>query len=159
MSHYRLSLHLTIAMIIISLIFWLILNFKNKKIKAFSIFQKNFSLFISYLLIFVQIVFGAFVSGLDAGRIYQTWPLMNDSYFPDDFILKNYIDLTNFENHSLVQFYHRNLAYIISFYILILGYFTFKREKIKFYKTTIVLFLILLIQIFLGIFFVKRFEH
>ncbi len=152
-SHYRLSLHLTIAMIIISLIFWLILNFKNKKNKNFFDFsKKSFPYLFLIMLIFVQIVFGAFVSGLDAGRIYQTWPLMNDSYFPDDFILKNYKDLTNFENHSLVQFYHRNLAYIISFYILILGYFTFKREQIKFYKTTIVLFLILLIQIFLGVF-------
>ena len=103
-------------------------------------------------MIFTQIVFGAFVSGLDAGRIYQTWPLMNDRYFPDDFILKNYLDLTNFENHSLVQFYHRNLAYLISFYILILGYFTFKREEKKFFKTTITLFIVILIQIFLGIF-------
>ena len=152
-SHYRLSLHLTIAMIIISLIFWLILNFKNKKNKSFFNFsKKTFPYLFLILLIFAQIVFGAFVSGLDAGKIYQTWPLMNYSYFPDDFIIKNYLDLTNFENHSLVQFYHRNLAYLISLYILILGYFIFKREEKKFYKTTIILFIIIFLQIFLGIF-------
>ena len=35
-------------------------------------------------LLLLQVSIGAFVSGLDAGQIYQTWPLMNTSYFPDD---------------------------------------------------------------------------
>jgi len=42
-----------------------------------------------------QIIIGAFVSGLDAGMIYQTWPKMNLSYFPDDINLNNF-DLGNF---------------------------------------------------------------
>ena len=45
-------------------------------------------------MIFVQIIMGAFVSGLDAGRIYQTWPLMGNSFFPNDLVYK---DLVNFE--------------------------------------------------------------
>ena len=66
-SHYRLSLHLTIAFIIISMIFWNILNFQKKTSKNF--FDNNIkSLFFNILifLIFFQIIFGAFVSGLDA---------------------------------------------------------------------------------------------
>ena len=39
------------------------------------------------ILIFLQIVIGAFVSGLDAGNIYQTWPMMGYTYFPDDISL------------------------------------------------------------------------
>ena len=59
------------------------------------------------------------MSGLDAGKIYQTWPLMGNSYFPNDTILV-INNLLNFDNHSLVQFYHRNLAYFILIYVLFL---------------------------------------
>ena len=58
----------------------------------------------------------------------------------------------NFNNHSLVQFYHRNLAYLMTFYILILGLYIFlKNLKNLFYPFKLLLSL-LLIQIFLGIF-------
>ena len=69
-SHFRLSLHLTIAFIILSLILWQILKYKNV--------YKNSDHFIRYslpsiflFLIYLQIVFGAFVSGMDAGKIYN----------------------------------------------------------------------------------------
>ena len=115
-SHYRLSLHLLIAFIILSSTFWIYLNITNAVSKKFFNFSYEFiSIKIFLLLIFLQIVFGAFVSGLDAGRAYQTWPLMNGSYFPNDLNIKNIQDLFNFDNHSLVQFLHRNIAYLIFF--------------------------------------------
>ncbi len=151
-SHYRLSLHLTIAFIIISMIFWNILNFKKKTSKNF--FDNNIkSLFFNILifLIFFQIIFGAFVSGLDAGKIYQTWPLMNHTYFPNDVKINNFLHFLNFSNHSLIQFYHRNIAYIIVVYILFLGFYIYK-EKINFLLKHYFLVLIFLIfQIILGI--------
>ena len=68
------------------------------------------------MIIFLQITLGAFVSGLDAGEVYQTWPLMNNNYLPDDTDFKA-ITLSNmFYNHSLIQFLHRNIAYIIFVY-------------------------------------------
>ena len=81
-SHYRLSIHLVTALIIISMIFWLLKNIisKNKK-KFFQISINNFPFQIFILMIFIQIIMGAFVSGLDAGQIYQTWPLMGNSFF------------------------------------------------------------------------------
>ena len=83
-SHYRLSLHLVLAFIILSLIFWNYL--KNKEISR-SEKKINFSLPIIFLLlIFFQISIGAFVSGMDAGKIYNSWPLMGTAYFPDDII-------------------------------------------------------------------------
>ena len=151
-SHYRLSLHLTIAFIIISMIFWNILNFQKKTSKNF--FDNNIkSLFFNILifLIFFQIIFGAFVSGLDAGKIYQTWPLMNHTYFPNDVKINNFLHFLNFSNHSLIQFYHRNIAYIIVVYILFLGFYIYK-EKINFLLKHYFLVLIFLIfQIILGI--------
>ena len=102
-------------------------------------------------LIFLQIVLGAFVSGLDAGRIYQTWPLMGYSYVPDDIILQNLNNIFNFNNHSLVQFYHRNLAYFLTIYILALGSYIYKNDLKFLYYPLKLLILVLLLQIFLGI--------
>ena len=151
-SHYRLSIHLNIAFIIISLIFWNLLNIKKKTNKFFfKNIKKNYFFFVLFILIFLQIVVGAFVSGLDAGRIYQTWPLMNYSYFPNDVLINTAKDFLDFDNHGLVQFYHRNLAYIIFFYILIMGFFIFQRNIKSLINAYYYVLIILLLQIFLGI--------
>ena len=151
-SHYRLSIHLCTAFIIASIIFWLLIQVKNKS--NFNFFSQNrISYFFYFLfsLLFIQIIMGAFVSGLDAGRIYQTWPLMGSSYFPNDFIFKHFIDLLSFKNHSLVQFYHRNIAYLITFSILILGYFILRNKIDKVVKSYYLLMFFLVAQIILGI--------
>ena len=57
------------------------MNIFNKKIKNFLNFLKIFTISILNFIIFVQIIIGAFVSGLDAGKIYQTWPLMGRYLF------------------------------------------------------------------------------
>ena len=151
-SHYRLSLHLTLAFIIISLIFWVLLNIKKNNIKKFFINEKiNYFFYFLIILLFLQIILGAFVSGLDAGRIYQTWPLMNYSYFPNDVIINTVVDIFNFNDHGLVQFYHRNIAYLIIFYILIIGVFIFKSKNRSLIKSFYLLSFFLTIQIFLGI--------
>ena len=91
-SHYRLAIHLNLAFILFSAIFWYFLNIRNKKNKIFfSIKNENIFSKIFILLIFTQITFGAFTSGLDAGKIYQSWPLMNNYFFPDDLTYKDII--------------------------------------------------------------------
>ncbi len=102
-------------------------------------------------MIFLQIILGAFVSGLDAGRIYQTWPLMNNTYFPNDVNIDSLKEIFNFKNHGLVQFYHRNIAYLILFYILIIGFFIFKNNERKLFKPFYFLSFFLTLQVFLGI--------
>ena len=84
-SHFRLSIHLTLAFIIFSSIIWNLKNIVYNQNIKFLIFNRETFIYQIFLaLIFLQIVFGAFVSGLDAGKIYQSWPLMNSSYVPDD---------------------------------------------------------------------------
>ena len=94
---------------------------------------------------------GAFVSGLDAGKIYQTWPLMGDNFFPNDIILKKTKDIINFDSHSLVQFYHRNLAYLIIFYSLGLSLFIFKKKMSGLYMPLLIVLFFLSLQVMLGI--------
>ena len=159
-SHYRLSIHLGVAFIIISIIFWQILNIRDSYFKNFfNLKIKNVPYFLLLILIFCQVIIGAFVSGLDAGKIYQTWPLMGSSYIPDDLIVNNFINYFDFDNHSLVQFYHRNLAYIISAYIIFLFLRVFIFKDYHLYKPVLILFIILLLQIFLGILTLKSDLH
>ena len=149
-SHYMLSIHLTTAFIIISTIFWLLMNVIKKRNKKFFKISNNDFPFISLIfLILLQIIIGAFVSGLDAGRIYQTWPLMGNSFFPNDISFENYINLIEFSNHSLVQFYHRNLAYLIIIYTVILSFFIYKKKLLSLYFATKVLLFFLFLQVFL----------
>ena len=150
-SHYRLSVHLVLAFLILSLIFWNYL--KIKVLNNNQSFRINrFIPFCFLILIFVQIAIGAFVSGMDAGKIYNSWPLMGSTYFPNDNNISNLFKLSAFDDPSLVQFIHRNLAYVISiFYLLIL--FKIYRNKIyDLYRSVNLLGIIIIIQVFLGVF-------
>ena len=148
-SHFRLSLHLSLAFVIFSLILW---NYFKLNIKEHIERKLNISLpFVLLILIYAQIIVGAFVSGMDAGKIYNSWPLMGNTYFPDDNVVKNLFNFSALSDPSLVQFLHRNLAYIILlFYVIILFNVYNNRIKKSFIAIKIVGF-ILLAQILLGI--------
>ncbi len=151
-SHFRLSAHLFIAFIIFSSLFWFYLNFKFKSNKEFFMNKSDFSSIKFFIfLIFLQIVLGAFVSGLDAGKIYQTWPLMNGSYFPNDINFYDYRDFLNLNDRSVVQFIHRNIAYIIFFLLLYIGFNIKKFNKKHLYTSYFYLFIFIFIQILLGV--------
>jgi cytochrome c oxidase assembly protein subunit 15 len=148
-SHYRLSLHLFVAFIIFSSLIWIFMNRNLKKEKIF--FQADSSfiyLKILIFLIFLQIILGAFVSGLDAGKIYQTWPLMNQNFFPNDNFLNN---LFNFSDPGFIQFLHRNIAYLIFALSVYFGFFIFKNKIKKLYNAYSNFILFIGVQIILGI--------
>jgi len=151
-SHYRLSLHLVLAFIVFILLLWKYLEYKNLQIVNHN---KRLPSYLPILFIFsilIQICAGAFVSGLDAGQIYQTWPLMNQSYFPDDSEIKKLFSTEALETPSIVQFIHRNIAYFI---ILLFSFIaaTIYINKDLFYlrNTALLIFIFLFLQTFLGI--------
>jgi cytochrome c oxidase assembly protein subunit 15 len=148
-SHYRLSIHLVIAFIILSLIFWNYLMYKEIKRSKHKI--RNILPIIFLFLLFVQIAIGGFVSGMDAGKIYNSWPLMGSGYFPDDNSATNLLNLSVFGDPALVQFMHRNLAYfILLFYFLILIN-VYKNKLSTLFKVVNIIGLSLFFQIMLGI--------
>ena len=152
-SHYRLSIHLSTAILIISSLFWLIrnINFETNK-NFFKFSYSNLPFQILILLIFIQIIIGAFVSGLDAGKIYQTWPKMGSTFLPNDLYIDNYKDLIQFDNHSLVQFYHRSFAYVIILYVLFLTIFILKKKLTNLYYPLKILLFFIFLQVLLGVF-------
>jgi len=149
-SHYRLSIHLLIAFIILSIVFWKFLELSNVKIiqSSFKLFWFKFFIF----LLFLQLIVGALVSGMDAGKVYNTWPLMGSSFFPDDSIIKEFLSIKLFDNPSITQFIHRNLAYLIIIIYIFLLIGVLKNKDPIFLKPILIIGLSLLIQIILGIF-------
>tara|TARA_B100000475_G_C14760638_1_gene214721 strand:- start:27 stop:512 length:486 start_codon:yes stop_codon:yes gene_type:complete len=124
-------------------------------LKNLSHTKKKLNLFIPYafiILIFIQIIIGAFVSGMDAGKIYNSWPLMGTSYFPDDNQLINLFSFKAFNDASLVQFIHRNLAYVILGFYLVIFIMIYKQKISILFNIIRIIGVLLLIQIFLGIF-------
>ncbi|OUX38442.1 MAG: hypothetical protein CBE33_00755 [Candidatus Pelagibacter sp. TMED273] len=148
-SHYRLSLHLVIAFVILSLVFWNFLNTKNLHLPEKKINQYLPILFL--FLLFCQIILGAFVSGMDAGKIYNTWPLMGLNYYPDDNSINNLININSFNEPSIVQFLHRNLAYVILLFYLFILIKIYRNKYSALYFIINLIGFFLLIQIFLGI--------
>ena len=148
-SHYRLSLHLVTAFLILSVIFWKYFNLTNLKKNYLPINLNLIKFFI--VLLFIQLIIGAFVSGMDAGKIYNTWPLMGSTYFPNDSQLSELLKIDLFDSPSIVQFIHRNLAYlIVGIYIYIL-FFVIKDCNELFRKPLLIVGASLFLQIILGI--------
>ncbi len=148
-SHFRLAAHLGVAVIILLLIFWAFLNSRNQQL-GIKLFTNSQLLLIFLLLIYIQIIFGAFTSGLDAGRIYQTWPHMNLNFLPDEVTLKSFFSKEIFTDRAHVQLLHRLNAYLIFVVFVIFYAYKLKKRETHLTGLTWILFF-LIIQIFLGI--------
>ena len=147
-SHYRLAAHLSLAIIIYCMIFWSLLNYKKKIFLNYKI--ATFLILFLIILILVQIIWGAFTSGLNAGLLYQTWPLMNEQFIANDVNIKNIISTESISNPSYVQLLHRLLAYFIIMYTISIYLFYFRRINIT--KPFKLIFFAICIQVVLGIF-------
>ena len=148
-SHFRLAAHLGVAVIILLLVFWAFLNSGNQQLNL-KLFTSSYLLLIFLLLVYIQIIFGAFTSGLDAGRIYQTWPYMNLNFLPDEVTLKSFFSKEIFTDRAHVQLLHRLNAYLIFIVFVIFYAYKLKTKEIHLTSLTWILFF-LIIQIFLGI--------
>ena len=148
-SHYRLSIHLVTAFLILSIVFWKFLKLTNIQINNISINLNLFKFFI--FLLFIQLIIGAFVSGMDAGTVYNTWPLMGPSYFPDDSKYIEFLNINFFDNPSIVQFVHRNLAYLITIIYVYLLIIILRDSNKNFRKPIIIIGISLFLQVFLGV--------
>lgn len=146
-SHYRLALHLLLALIVFALLSYQFFDYQIRpkqtklKISSDTIYYTGMIL----ALIVIQIIFGAFVAGLNAGLIYNTFPLMDGQIVPEDLFFLHPIWLNIFENRATVQFIHRALALLILALVVIL---TVKNASVK---PVYIMLLSVIIQIILGV--------
>ena len=129
-SQFRLAIHLGMAFSIISVIWWVLLILQNKERNQSGGGIRALGL-VFFTLVCIQIIYGAFVAGLDAGLVHNTWPLMDGhlihpATFGADSLISN---LT--ENKSGVQFVHRTLGIVV----FCLGLFLFSRSRHAFTQT------------------------
>ena len=148
-SHYRLSIHLVTAFLILSIIFWKLLRLTQTRINDISFNLRLFKFF--FILLFIQLIIGAFVSGMDGGKLYNTWPLMGSSYFPDDSKYIEFLNINFFDNPSIVQFVHRNLAYLIVIIYIYLLILVFRDTNKIFRKPILIIGLSIFLQVILGV--------
>ena len=117
-ASYRLATHLGLAFVILGLITWYVLQLSRsdtellvarrageRKLYGLSTGLMHFA--------FLQVVLGALVAGIDAGRGFPTWPLMNGQFFPAEafYVPGRPVWAAFFENAGLVQFIHRMSGY------------------------------------------------
>ena len=142
-SQYRLSVHLSMAFIILGISFWTALDLFEgapKNLKSYDI--------IPLLFISLTIIAGTFVSGMDAGLVYNTFPYMGESIIPIEYGNLGFID--PFENPVTAQFHHRLLASITLIIIIIYSILYIIRNPINL-RILLLLFAIVC-QFIIGIF-------
>lgn len=153
-SHFRLSLHLTFAFITFAYTLWVALDLiypnRNKAILPL----RKIAIF-ALILLLLQIIYGGFVAGLNAGLIHNHWPLMSDGQFlHESVILEKDTWFQRFtEGKSGVQFVHRTLAYAVVGLILTL-FFKSKKYTLSLQqkKGINALVIIVFLQFSLGVF-------
>ncbi|MDF1728258.1 MAG: COX15/CtaA family protein [Sulfitobacter sp.] len=123
-ASYRLATHLGLAFVILGFITWFVMLLgrperdlmQARRVKE----AKQFSLATGFMhFAFLQILLGALVAGIDAGRYFVDWPLMQGQFFPPDAFNLEPIWRNFFENPGLVQFMHRMSGYLLAIFGLV----------------------------------------
>ena len=148
-DHIRLMLHFMMAMILVSYTYLQYLKKSSLNSKKFLMSHKSTLLF--FIIVLIQIIFGTFTAGLKAGYIFNTYPLMNNSFFPYQILYNSSLGFFNniINNLPTVQYIHRTIGLIIllwAIYIIIQAY----KEKDE-YLDEFKLSTIIIIQFLLGV--------
>ena len=152
-SHFRLALHLVTALVTFTYTWWLILECiytvrveepfrKERKITA-----------VLLVLIFIQIIYGAFVAGLKSGLFYNTFPKMGEQWIAEGVFALTPMYLNFIEGVAGVQFVHRYLGIFITLYAMYMFYQSKKNRLSDLMNQAVIyIFSVVIIQVILGIF-------
>ena len=153
-SHYRLAAHLTIAFVTFAYTFWVALDLIFPKRKQINSKFRNL-VRVGLVILMIQIIYGAFVAGLDAGFIHNFWPLMSEGKWIHEtvFIEQNPVYKNFIEGKSGVQFVHRILAYIVCIVVFLIYYKAKIMSQLTKYQLIGInsLMLMVIVQFVLGV--------
>ena len=111
-SQYRLAIHLVTACIVVIFVTYVSRGLADYTEKPANRSIQRFAGWLVFMALF-QIYLGALVAGLHAGKVYNTWPLMDGQLIPDGLLIDNPAWRNLFENRLTVQFVHRCFAYAL----------------------------------------------
>lgn len=127
-AHERLATHLTMALIIFALLIWTALDLRLPQGQYAR--EKGAGLSKALLwTLFVQIIFGAFVAGLNAGYYFNTWPKMGEEWIADGALRLSPFWMNLIENWVLIQFIHRWLAVVVAVLAVMVGMILWRRYR------------------------------
>lgn len=116
-AHDRLATHLGLALLIFAALIWTALDLRQGEAPDTPRPRRWVWFFLP--LLFIQIVWGAFVAGLDGGHAFNTWPLMGDEIMPAHVPAMVSAALSNLVDDAVVaQFVHRMLAIVVALFAL-----------------------------------------
>ena len=130
-SQYRLAMHLTMAFVILGITFQTLLDSNMKYISNKKFYYKPgnaFLFFLLFLFIFLQIAYGAFVSGTHSGLLFNTWPMYDGNIFPliENNLLSGFVNF--FETREYIIFVHRTSALLILLLVIYINYILYKKN-------------------------------
>ena len=162
-SHFRLATHLMSAFTLFAFTFWFALKLLYPKehieeSNGYKLKRLSISFFV---LLIIQIIYGAFTAGyvegddakIRPGKIFNTWPMMGNSWMPEQVTMKDNFYLNFFENASGIQFMHRTLAILLVIAFCLIWYKSNKLNlnKAQYMGITLLIYGIT-IQFILGVF-------
>lgn len=122
-SHFRLAIHLCAAFAVFGLVLWTVFDIRTGK-GGFTGDGTAAGRWSRALLVLLaaQIIWGAFTAGLGAGRIHNTWPLMDGAFIAEGAFDHASLWSSITEHKAGVQFVHRNLAWLVAVAFLSLAW-------------------------------------
>lgn len=153
-SHYRLAAHLLLAFMIFGSCVWFALDLYIKQYVNYQN-KPEFTkwLYVIFILLVIQITWGAFTAGLHAGHIYNTFPKMFSYWFPPELWLSDPLIINFFENIVTIQWFHRLVGTLLV--LLTVGYWFRVYQKGAMFRTklwALAIFSVVLIQYAIGVF-------
>jgi cytochrome c oxidase assembly protein subunit 15 len=152
-GHIQLATHFMAALLLLCYTFWFALSLSipsNMRTINLRLRKITWAIFI---VLFFQLIYGAFMAGLHAAAAAPTWPTINGQWFPDVMNRLSPGWKNFFDNKITVQFIHRGLAYTLLILVIL---WVLKARKISgsslFNKTRLIPLILVLLQVILGIF-------
>lgn len=153
-SHYRLAAHLSLALFLLSYLFWIVLDLSNRPAPSVQSWPGVRKLALAATgLVCVQIIYGAFTAGLRAGWGYNSFPTMNGEWLPEAVSALSPLWLNFLENNAGVQFMHRWVGTLLLIVVAWLWSNTLRKPLSQGQKLSLhLLMLALIVQYGLGVY-------
>lgn len=146
-SHFRLATHLLMAFLILTALVWTALDLRQYAAGNTTPSKLTFFGLLVFVVLFIQLLFGAYTAGLNAGYVSNTWPLMHGSLVPQGIDWANGLWNKVNNNPIVIHFIHRWWAWVVVIFLVILA----RKIRQQSRKASIAINIAFGIQIVLGI--------